>query len=124
MTQTYDNTSVGFIMSIPMVLFAFDGFIVVSNLQSEAKSKNTFKLAMISGIAFISIIYIVVAVFSFLVGNGNYSVLGIIDVITNGSAVASSILMVIIFISGSTALNGMSMAGSRLFEDLSKEKIN
>jgi len=43
-------------------MFTFDGFLFASSMQNEAKSKKTFPVALVTGIAVISILYLMIAI--------------------------------------------------------------
>jgi hypothetical protein len=50
------------ILALPPIMFTFDGFLFASSLQNESKSRKTFPIALVSGIALISILYLMIAI--------------------------------------------------------------
>ncbi len=64
-----------FILALPGVMFAYDGFIWTASISNEAKSEKTFKLALIVGILLVAFLYIslswaIFSVFPYIEGNG------------------------------------------------------
>jgi amino acid transporter len=57
------------LLILPAVMFSFDGFLFAASLQNEAKKPSTYKVAAISGVTFITIIYLAVTLFMYLAGN-------------------------------------------------------
>ena len=50
------------ILALPPIMFTFDGFLFASSLQNEAKSKQTFPVALVTGILVISVLYLFIAI--------------------------------------------------------------
>ena len=102
-----------FLATMPAILFSFDGFIATSQLQKQGKKKNTYIKALVAALVTISVVYILIATFSFLAGDSNsgYSISAMLSLIFPNALWAQVLLFVIIFISGITGLNGFSMAG-------------
>lgn len=107
-------------LSLPPILFAFDGFLFASNLQQEAKSKNTFRTAFVLGILIIILIYMITsfAVFSAptIDGEGNF-VFSVTSVISNLFPSQASwlplVISILITVSIITGLNGNSVTSMR-----------
>ncbi len=83
-----------FILALPGVMFAYDGFIWTASISNEAKSEKTFKLALIVGILLVAFLYIslswaIFSVFPYVEKNGieGYQQAG---QIVNGSLVTVS----------------------------------
>ena len=123
-----DTATNGFFLllaTMPAILFSFDGFIAVSSLQNQATSKKTYIKALFSGLLLISILYILISLLSFLIGDSNtgYSISAILAIITNNQTWIQILLLVIIFISGITSLNGFTLAGRWDNYNNSSEKL-
>jgi amino acid transporter len=60
----------------PTVMFSFDGFLFAASLQNESKKTSTYKVAAVSGVLFIILIYILLSLFVFAFGDqeGGYIV--------------------------------------------------
>lgn len=116
-------------LSLPAVLFAYDGFIYAGSLQNETKKKGTFKSALVFGILFIVFIYTMLA-FG-LYGSGNiqsenpFSVSSVV-VSVFGEEVGSwmnVIISITIVISISTGLNGFITSGNRSLSSMSETNL-
>ncbi len=65
-----------FVLALPGVMFAYDGFIWAAALQGEAKKQSTFKVALISGMLLVAFLYLslswaVFAIFPYTDVNGD-----------------------------------------------------
>jgi amino acid transporter len=54
----------GLLLSMPLILFTFDGFIHLSNLQNEMKDKKKFPKAIIISFSIIAITYLMIGIMS------------------------------------------------------------
>lgn len=115
-------------MTLPSILFAFDGFILAGSLSKEANSKTTFKISFVASILFIVVIYILFSLSVFGLGSTDDPSHGAYGTITNsiyavfslGAArVIAPIVSAIIIISILNGVSGVSMASTRFMSDLS-----
>lgn len=126
-------------MTVPLILFSFDGFLLAGSLSKEAKSPTLFKTAFVSSLLFIILIYVLFSVAIFGVGTATQVVdletgnmvweHGAYGTITNAifagienekaAAIISPIVSGIIVISIVTGASGCFIASSRMLSDLS-----
>lgn len=65
-TKAIEFDPILILAAAPGILFAFDGFIFAANLQKEAKTKQTFKKALLIGMIGVSAFYLLLATGLFL----------------------------------------------------------
>ncbi len=118
-----NNMAIMILMILPAVMFSFDGFLNAASLSNEAKSPTTFKVAAVSGITFITIIYLCVTLFTYMVGGNESSVNDAISKAFGGAAWVSPLIIFVIFISMVTGISGNVIFSNRVMADLSVEKI-
>jgi|GEM_PF-1824337 len=112
-------------MTMPAILFSFDGFILGGSLSKEAKNEGTFKLSFILSMLFIIIIYILFSIAVFGLSDKNhpktYGTItnAIIATMPNAGKIIAPIVVFIIFISVLTGVSGCTIACSRMVSDLS-----
>ncbi len=120
-------------ITIPPILFSFDGFLIAGLLSKEAKDRNTFRIALIMGMIFIIVIYVLFSVSVFGLGEapgnngGDFGYLSnaIFAVFANESIAktVTVIMSIIIVISILTGASGCNLAASRIISDLSANNI-
>ncbi len=115
-------------MTLPSILFAFDGFILAGSLSKEANSKTTFKISFVASMIFIIIIYILFSLSVFGLGDPTNTNHGAYGTITNSiysvfninaAKVIAPIISGIIIISILNGVSGCSISASRMLSDLS-----
>ena len=112
-------------MTMPAILFSFDGFILAGALSPEAKTKKTFKIAFVASMIFIISVYIIFSVAIF--GLSDPSKKDTYGTITNAimaampqaGKVIAPIVVFIVFTSILTGVSGCSIASARMLSDLS-----
>ncbi|BDU67838.1 MAG: amino acid permease [Candidatus Tyloplasma litorale] len=115
-------------MTMPAILFSFDGFLLAGALSKEAKSKNTFKWAFIFSMIFIIVIYFLFSMAVLGIGDSTQEGYGTItNAIYAGlgpehehlADILSPIVEAIIVISILTGVSGCTIASYRNLSDLS-----
>ncbi|NQX83120.1 MAG: APC family permease [Mycoplasmataceae bacterium] len=116
------------IMTIPAILFSFDGFLFAGALSKESKSPTTFRTAFIISIIFIVVIYVSFSIAIFGIGvtdttHGKYGTItnAIFAGISNqvAASIIAPIVSGIIVLSIITGASGCFIAASRNLSDLS-----
>ncbi|MBY7703834.1 amino acid permease [Vibrio harveyi] len=72
------------------ILFAFDGFVYICNAQKRAKHKDVVPKALLFGMVFVSIFYVLMAVSLFL-GSTDGSIAELLKRLFNGGEVKESV---------------------------------
>lgn len=107
----------------PTVMFSYDGFLFAASLQNESKKPSTYKTAVISGIIFIILIYILMSFFSLAYGDkesGNFSVSYILgSLFPSASNWLTPLVSTMIIISVATGISGNTIAQNRMIADVS-----
>lgn len=92
-----------FIRGFGPILFAFDGFIYVANAQKTAKHKEVVPLALLCGMIFVAIFYVLMAISLFL-GSPDGSIVALLAKIfsanENVATILSNVILMIICIIG------------------------
>ena len=112
------------LISVPPVLFSFDGFLSAGSLSKDTKKKNTFRNAVCIGLAFVAAVYLLFSISTFALGDIYAKDYGSIqNVIYNQfpkiSYWLAPLLSIIITISITTAVSGTIIGTSKLMTDLS-----
>lgn len=130
-------------ITIPPILFSFDGFLIAGMLSKEAKSKTSYRWALILGLSFIVIIYILYSIstlglgtvepswdtnvvndpYSFAYGSVNNAIFNTFSnniSLAKGLAITSQILIAFSILIGAS---GTSLAASRIISDLADNNI-
>lgn len=129
-TGLHENAFYHLLLILPAILFAFDGFLFAASLSNEAKSPKTYKRALIIAVFFITGIYLLFSLSSFLLGDGNgassnYEINGIIVAIFAKFGLEGLgkdlqiIITVILMISITTAVFGYSLSSMWTLSDSS-----
>lgn len=115
----FDNFKMILLMA-PTIMFSFDGFLFAASLQNESKKPSTYKVAALSGVVFIILIYILLSLFVFAFGDesGGFIVANSLFNIT-GQKWLSTLVGLMIVISVFTGISGNSVAQNRMIADLS-----
>ncbi len=128
-----------FILALPGVMFAFNGFIWSASLQGETKKQSTYQIALMSGMLLVAFLYVSVswaifAVFPYTDINNN----GVYDAgvdIANLSVTATFLaifpnanwlawtISLIIVVSIATGLSGSTIASARNVSSLSEKNM-
>ena len=113
-------------MTMPPILFSFDGFVFAGTLSKEAKSESTFKFSFIISMLFIITIYILFSVAIFGLSNKNDKDYGtitnaIMNVMPVAGKIIAPIIVFIVFMSILTGVSGCTIACGRMFSDLSAQ---
>ncbi|BDV03414.1 MAG: putrescine/ornithine APC transporter [Candidatus Hepatoplasma scabrum] len=108
------------LLMAPTIMFSFDGFLFAASLQNESKKTSTYKVAALSGVVFIILIYLLLSLFVFAFGDesGGFTVSNAIYNIS-GQKWLSTIIGIMIVISVLTGISGNSIAQNRMIADLS-----
>ncbi|CRX37274.1 / steT_2 / Serine/threonine exchanger SteT /:151183 Forward [Candidatus Hepatoplasma crinochetorum] len=108
------------LLMAPTIMFSFDGFLFAASLQNESKKPSTYKVAALSGVIFIILIYILLSLFVFAFGDesGGFIVANSLYNIT-GQKWLSTLVGLMIVISVFTGISGNSIAQNRMIADLS-----
>ncbi len=109
------------ILISPTIMFSYDGFLFAASLQGESKKPSTYKMALISGMIIIILLYIVTSIFVFAFSNveNSFSVpQAILSIFPNAQWLAS-VIYIIIFISVLTSFSGVFVVFSRNITDFS-----
>ena len=112
------------LISIPPVLFSFDGFLSAGSLSKDTNKKTTFRNAVIIGMIFVAIIYFLFSISTFALGDVTKSDYGSIQNVIynkfpNNSFWLAPIISIIITFSITTAVSGTIIGTSALMTDLS-----
>lgn len=120
-----------FIRGFGPILFAFDGYIFIANRQKHIKHKEVVAKALVAGMIFIAIFYVLMAVSLFL-GSPDGSIVKLLEKIFSGGAeypalgaknaarIFSNICLMIICFQG---VNIFSMIGTRGLESDAQAKL-
>lgn len=151
--QSGDSLFKLFVLALPGVMFAYDGFIWAAALQGEAKKQSTFKVALISGMLLVAFLYVslswaVFAIFPYTEVNGiiGYQSSDMIGETVNGELVTvgdtanlsvtaafltifpnaswlASVISLIIVVSIATGLSGNTIVAARNVSSLSEKDM-
>lgn len=114
--------------TMPAILFSFDGFLIAGSLSKEGKKPSTFRIAFISSIIFIIVIYLLYSLAILGLGtvesdHGSYgSVSNAIYAVFENETLAgviNALVTIIITISILTTASGCNIATYRMGADLS-----
>lgn len=115
-----DNVDVvGIITSVPSILFAFEGYLVVGNIACDMKNpERNVPLSMVLALIIVSALYLIITVGCMTAGTGNvYQLMEIcFGKDTLATNICSNIASVFIFICIIGVLNAISFTGMRAFQ--------
>ena len=108
--------------ALPAAMFSFDGFTHAATMQNEAKTKNTFKNALIISVVFIVGIYLISSWAVFYIGGEGveYTVQATVREIFDAEWVYI-LMSLLIVISVITGLSGNIIFGNRQYASLSEK---
>ncbi len=125
-----------FLLAMPSVMFAYDGFLSASSLQNEAKSPKTYRTALIAGIMFVALVYLMVSWSVFTIAptatatiNGETityldpSIPSAFDAMFPNQNWLGPTIAFIIVLSIMTGMSGTAVHSSRDFASLSEQNI-
>lgn len=110
---------IGIITSVPSILFAFEGYLVIGNIAGDMKNpEKNVPLSMVLALVIVSALYLVVTIGCMTAGTGNVYQLMEICFADNEKLVSifSNIMSVFIFICIIGVLNAMVFTGMRSFQ--------
>ena len=114
------------LMILPAVMFSFDGFLFAASLSNDAKKPSTYKIAAISGVSFITVIYLLITLSIFLIGNpeieGGMTVSGSLAGIFPNQGWIETVMLYLIFISMATGVSGNIISTQRMVSGLSYDR--
>ncbi len=118
-------------LTMPAILFSFDGFLLAGSLSKEAKNKKTFRLSAIFSVVSIIFIYVLYSLSIYGLGDANADNYGDINNTINNvfgaestaTKVLSPMVDFIIFIAIITSASGLSIVGARMLSDLSAHNL-
>ncbi len=131
-----DNGNFTLILAaVPAILFSFDGFLSAGPLSAEAKSRKTFRMALVFSMFFIVIVYVLYSIAILGIGStdpefvkeyGGYGTISnAVHVAFAGNIKLANAISItanwIIVISVLTTASGCSIATARMLSDLSAQ---
>ena len=117
----YMSPGIGLFMAMGGIFFAYDGFYVTAGLQTEMKEPKKTPLAIVLGLGIVTIIYLLIAISTSVIGNGGIG--GFSGWLTDHNASwVFGVLNLTIAIGVLGIINGFAMWAPRFTEDLIKEK--
>ncbi len=122
--STNESNFISLFLLIPPMMFTFDGFLFANSLSTESKSKNTFKVAAISSIVIIILLYILFSTFGIYLSDGNnFQIQNVISNLFPGANVFIDIIMFMVFISIFSSSFGSAVASLWSISDSSNKNI-
>ncbi len=124
-SDTGDLNPFGAIAAIPAILFAFEGYISVGNISGDIKDADkNLSLAVVLGVALISVLYLAVTIGCITAGTGD--VYSLMQALVGENDVAYKVLTIIIsifiFICLIGCVNGMAKGGISAYQALAEER--
>ncbi|MBQ0045671.1 MAG: APC family permease [Mycoplasma sp.] len=118
-TTTGNIDITGIITSIPSILFAFEGYLVVGNIACDMdKPEKNVPLSMVIALIVVSSLYLVITIACMTVGTGN--VYQLMEICFEGNQqlinILSYVISVLIFICIIGVLNAITFTGMRAFQ--------
>ncbi len=122
--STNKNNVLSLFLLIPPMMFTFDGFLFANSLSTEAKSKNTFKVAAISSIVIIILLYTLFSLFGIFLSDGNnFQIQDIILNLFPNANILVDIIIFMVFISIFSSAFGSAVTGLWNISDSSNKNI-
>lgn len=114
----------GAMAAIPAILFSFEGYISVGNISGDIKNaEKNLSLAVVLGVAIISVLYLAVTIGCITAGTGD--VYSLMQALVGENDIAYKILTVLIsifiFICLIGCINGMARGGISAYQSLAEE---
>lgn len=114
------------LLLLPTIMFSFDGFLYAASLSNESKKVSTFKSAAMIGITFIVIIYVLVTIFTFMLGDptkeGGMTITSALQTAFPSQEWIAPTVTFLIFISIITSVSGSSVFTQKTLSDLSYQR--
>ena len=112
----------GMFLAISAIFFAYDGFYVAAGIQSEMEEPKKTPMAILLGLVFTTVIYLIIAI-SMSINGGSFSdMLDYMETLMpNVGHVLFGIVNIMIAIGVLGIINGFAMWAPRFTEDLIKE---
>ncbi|WP_406602609.1 APC family permease [Metamycoplasma sualvi] len=112
----------GMFLAISAIFFAYDGFYVAAGIQSEMEEPKKTPMAILLGLVFTTVIYLIIAI-SMSINGGSFSnmLIYMIDVMQDTGRILFGIINIMIAIGVLGIINGFAMWAPRFTEDLIKE---
>lgn len=112
------------VISLPPIMFAFDGFIYSANLQSETKNSRSFFWGILIGISIIIFVYLFVSMGIFYLGDGtSFSLFAIIANAFPHAEWLATLFNIILVLSIIGGANGLFMASMRQMASMSADNL-
>ena len=112
----------GMFLAISAIFFAYDGFYVAAGIQSEMEEPKKTPMAILLGLVFTTVIYLIIAI-SMSINGGSFSDMlnNMETLMPNVGHVLFGIVNIMIAIGVLGIINGFAMWAPRFTEDLIKE---
>lgn len=117
---------VGIIGSIPSILFAFEGYLIIGNVAGDMKNPDkNVSLALVVGLIVVSTVYLLITIGCMTAGTGNvYELMTIcFGEGTVAAKVCTTLLSVFIFVCIIGVLNAITFGGMRNFQAACQEGL-
>ena len=112
----------GMFLAISAIFFAYDGFYVAAGIQSEMEEPKKTPMAILLGLVFTTVIYLIIAISMSINGGSFFGMLDYMDsLMPNVGRVLFGIVNIMIAIGVLGIINGFAMWAPRFTEDLIKE---
>ncbi len=109
------------VISMPPVMFAFDGFIYSANLQSETKTKKSFSIGIVAALGIIVSLYLISSYAIMSLSNSDYT---LFEVIENAfSPWVGTLFNVMLILSIVSGMSGLFSASIRATSSLSTDNL-
>ena len=112
----------GMFLAISAIFFAYDGFYVAAGIQSEMEEPKKTPMAILLGLVFTTVIYLIIAISMSIIGGSFSDMLDYMETLMpNVGHVLFGIVNIMIAIGVLGIINGFAMWAPRFTEDLIKE---
>lgn len=120
----------GMISSIPAILFAYEGYLVIGNIGGDMKNpERNVPLAVVLGVAIISALYLAITIGCMTAGTGNiYHLMSLLlqqpepsQAVQVTAQVLTYLVSIFIFLCLVGTINAMAFSGSRAFQALCED---
>ena len=112
----------GMFLAISAIFFAYDGFYVAAGIQSEMEEPKKTPMAILLGLVFTTVIYLIIAISMSINGGSFFGMLDYMDsLMPNVGRVLFGVVNIMIAIGVLGIINGFAMWAPRFTEDLIKE---
>ena len=112
----------GMFLAISAIFFAYDGFYVAAGIQSEMEEPKKTPMAILLGLVFTTVIYLIIAISMSITGGSFSDMLDYMETLMpNVGRVLFGVVNIMIAIGVLGIINGFAMWAPRFTEDLIKE---